>query len=545
MEPTMRLLLVEDEAGDAELIMQRLTGDPSGSGMTIRFTYAQDAVTAAAMLRSQRVDVVVLDLSLPDARGLEALRRVREIAPGVPVIVLTGAQDEELAVASIRAGAQDYITKPPPDGPTLRRILRYAIERQQLIEQRNDAQQQSHRAANHWQMLAQMAALMGRAGPLGATLVDVARLVVPAAADAFVLHVAGDPEISCVVEVADLDLMRTVAMQALVRDLLGGEAAQPFIRELGSPAAPNAVHDTPVVQALLGITGMNTAIVLPVRADTTICGVVMLGSRKPPNGNIDREFARSLADRIGVALDAARMLRETQRAVGSRDRTMAIVSHDLRNALTTIRICTNALLDAEPPQIAGVRSMADIIQRSASWMLQIVQDLLDRASLDAGELALHFQAVDVGDVIRSAQVLFAGLADEDNVEFVVDIGLDLPEVSADPHRVLQVLSNLLSNAMKFTPEAGRVTVAAQRSPQPATGVTVTVSDTGVGIDEEEIKHIFDWYWQTDRHGRGGVGLGLAIAKGIVEAHGSRLKVSSTIDHGTSFSFTLPLDVTVS
>jgi signal transduction histidine kinase len=191
--------------------------------------------------------------------------------------------------------------------------------------------------------------------------------------------------------------------------------------------------------------------------------------------------------------------------------------------------------------------MARIIQRSVALMQQIAQDLLDRTSLDTGRLVLDRQATAISDIIGAAETLFAPVAREHEVEFVVVNGSDLPLIHADPRRLLQILSNLLGNAMKFTPARGRVELSAQWAEMDAghartaagLGVRFQVTDTGPGIPARDLDHIFDWFWHTETPGGSGNGMGLAIAGGLVAAHGARLNVRSEPGHGSAFWFTIP------
>jgi signal transduction histidine kinase len=268
--------------------------------------------------------------------------------------------------------------------------------------------------------------------------------------------------------------------------------------------------------------------------------MVLVTPRSRHRAQCDVEFGRSLGDRICFALEQSRAFRQTRRAVAARDRAVGIVSHDLGNLLGTIQICSTALLDDEPPSTGGIRHMAQIIQRSAAWMHQIVQDLLDRASLDAGRLALDRRPTRVSEVIGPAEAMFGPLAQEHDLTFEVVSGAALPAVHADVGRLLQVLSNLLSNAMKFTPRGGRVVLSAVAAQEPdGPGVRFTVRDTGRGIAPEDLGHVFDWFWQSERGRKSGTGLGLAIASGLVEAHRGRLHVESALGQGTTFWFTLP------
>jgi signal transduction histidine kinase len=262
------------------------------------------------------------------------------------------------------------------------------------------------------------------------------------------------------------------------------------------------------------------------------------------------------ANQATVALRHTGLLRRHERAeqimrraVESRDRAIGIVSHDLGNLLSTIQICASALLDPEPPPVSEGRNVARLIQRSSTLMQQIVQDLLDRASLDAGQLALEWQSLAARDVLNAAEFMFTPLAHERRIEFIVECAPNLSPIEADPRRLQQVLSNLLSNAMKFTPAGGRVVLSVSasrgvlddpRAPDTARdAVRFAVSDTGPGIPPEDCSHVFDWFWHARRQGRNGTGLGLAIAKGLIEAHHGRLYLESVVGKGSTFWFALP------
>ena len=246
--------------------------------------------------------------------------------------------------------------------------------------------------------------------------------------------------------------------------------------------------------------------------------------------------------------DREELLHQAQLAVSERDRALGIVSHELRSALSTIDMCTSALLEPEPASLEGVRHMAQIIQRSSALMHQIVQDLVDRASLDTGHFVLERRPTRLSDVFASARAMFEPVAADNRLDFVIESSTDLPCVDADPARLLQVLANLLGNAMKFTPTGGRVVLSALPfdSARSEVGLTtsgraavrVAVVDNGPGISRDELSHVFDWFWQAKPGARGGVGLGLAIARGLVEAHGRTLHVESTLGRGSVFWFTL-------
>jgi len=212
------------------------------------------------------------------------------------------------------------------------------------------------------------------------------------------------------------------------------------------------------------------------------------------------------------------------------------VSHDLRNPLAAISLCARALRD-ETSDHRRVE-IIDTIAESTGMMNRMIQDLLDVATIDSGHLRIDTSPHQVEPLLEQVLEMTKGTANERNVAVQADLGSTLPDVLVDPTRFVQVLANLVSNAVKFTEPGGRVTVAAESRRD---SVAVSVSDTGIGIPADHLPHIFDRHWHSRRTARtAGTGLGLAIARGIVEAHGGRLTVDSTEGVGSTFSFTVPL-----
>jgi signal transduction histidine kinase/DNA-binding response OmpR family regulator len=552
-------LLVEDNLADAELIALRLESPRERPAQnSVRLIHAETIAAACAALQNTAVDVIILDLSLPDASQLEALHRVRTEAPEVPVIILTGQADEALAVESLRAGAQDYVLKPPPDGRSLRRILRYACERQRLLHERDAAVRESSVAAQRWRLLAEAGKLLVVWPDQERALHKVAQLLVPDVADCVVLYVPGDGDVRMVVEVgyvkSDQASEIREGVAALLTDL-GAEAHRPFDWVDGNDGSDgsdgNDAMSVAVLQHLFASLGVVSGAVFPIRVRERAGGFLLLGTGAGHSGAAaaGAELARTLADRIGMAFDGARLMRQAQVAAAARDRAVGIVSHDLGNPLTTIEICAAALLDPSPPPVSGVRNMGQLIQHATQSMRRIVRDLLDRASLDAGHLRLDRRPTTAAEVVREIETVFAMAAAERDLDFVIDCDPRLPTINADPHRLVQVLSNLLGNAMKFTPQRGRVVLSVtsaggEPGSVPALGVpgsTVrfAVQDTGPGIPVADLEHVFQWFWRSYGQARSGTGLGLAIAKGLVEAHGGHLHVESELGQGATFWFTIP------
>jgi PAS domain S-box-containing protein len=235
-----------------------------------------------------------------------------------------------------------------------------------------------------------------------------------------------------------------------------------------------------------------------------------------------------------AAAQAART--EAEHATRQRDEMLGIVSHDLRNPLSTIGMCASVLADAttEPEER---QRLADTMHESIRWTQRLIADLLDIASIEAGGLSINPKAIDPMITIGRALALFELPVAERSIKLQAAGGEHLPQLRADPERVLQVLSNLLGNALKFTPAGGTIAVGAEHKDG---AVVFSVRDSGSGISADHLPHVFDRRWQADKGSIHGTGLGLAIARGIVEAHGGRIWVASAPGKGSAFHFSIPL-----
>ncbi len=224
-----------------------------------------------------------------------------------------------------------------------------------------------------------------------------------------------------------------------------------------------------------------------------------------------------------------------QEAVRARDEVLAVVSHDLRNPVGTIAAAAELLAEVPMPP-ARQEEHLEIIGRAADRINRLIQDLLDVAQIEAGRLSVRIKDVDLVEVLEEVFTQMRWEADEEQVHLMVRAPAELPGVKADRDRILQVMSNLIGNALKFTPAGGEVTVTAAPAPD---GVLVTVSDTGPGIEPEMERNLFDRFWKGHAAGTRGAGLGLAIVDGILQAHDARIDVETELGRGSAFSFILP------
>lgn len=251
----------------------------------------------------------------------------------------------------------------------------------------------------------------------------------------------------------------------------------------------------------------------------------------------DLELAEEVARRAATAVENARLYEETQHAVRARDDVLAIVSHDLRNPIHTISMAADLLRERLSGDEESARQI-DIISRTARRMEHLIRDLLDVARIEAGGVRIQPTEQDPAELVREAVQFQQPQARERSIRLVGEAPEAMPPIRADRERLLQVFQNLIDNALRFTPEGGEVTVRAVAGPDE---VRFSVRDTGTGIEQDQLEHLFEPFWQAEKAAQGGAGLGLAIARGIVEAHGGEISAESTPGGGTTISFTIPLE----
>jgi len=243
--------------------------------------------------------------------------------------------------------------------------------------------------------------------------------------------------------------------------------------------------------------------------------------------------------RYALEIDLERQVLRASRAVFARDEILAIVSHDLRNPLGVVQMDAAHLKTWEVPGNKDIssklRASADRILRSVSLMSRLIADLLDMAKIDAGRLDLRREPEPSRALIGDALSILEPLANAKQITFEKEL-TEAPPVNADRDRIFYVLSNIIGNAIKFTPEGGTITLRTERR---RSELLIIVDDSGPGIPSEELPHVFDRY----HHGpasRDGTGLGLYIAKGIVVAHGGSIWAEAAAGGGSRFCLTLPL-----
>lgn len=307
------------------------------------------------------------------------------------------------------------------------------------------------------------------------------------------------------------------------------------------------VADEGWIQAALGMDGKLvpglcavSAVIVPLTMRDETLGTLSIVSEQRDHRftESDLAFIEELGRRMATGIDNAQLYAAAQRAIHMRDDVLAIVSHELRNPLSTISLNAEQLLRV-PEKLSPQRLMknAQVIQRSAEAMSRLISDLLDAASIDGRRLSLDLRRHKAADLLANVLSMFEAPALERSINLVTT-ALPDAEVLCDRDRVLQVLSNLIGNALKFSPQGQSIVVQAEVRGR---AVQFSVSDKAGGIQPDQIERIFERYWQAPEALRKGSGLGLYIAKGIVDAHGGRIWVDSTPGVGSTFNFTVPIE----
>jgi PAS domain S-box-containing protein len=512
----LRILLIEDDELDRRAVRRCL----QQCGIPV---IAEDATSAEETLQrivSVRYDCVLLDYYIPGVTGLALFQKIREVAAAMPVVIFTGRGDEDIAVELMKAGAADYLPKASLTPERLASSLRHIIEFSAVAEARRRAEEELRAEEARFRTLVnaipQLAWMADRSGArywfndrwydyTGASFEEV---------KGWGWRKLHHPD----------HLERVV--QTMQRSF---EAVEPW-------------EDTHPLRGKDGTYRWFLSRALPVRGeDGSVTNWLGTNTDITEQKNAESERERALALEQQVRSEA-------ERATRARDEVMAIVAHDLRNPMNTIVTSATIIGDSlekraeqgvdisNPALSVDLKSCVEAIQSSVKTMDRLICDLLDVSRMEAGSFSIQRSHVDIGALLEENLKLCESQARAKKIEVSSEIPPGLPPVSGDRNRLDQVLSNLLGNAFKFTPEGGRVVVRAR---EVDASVEITVEDSGPGIPAADLPRIFDRYWRGDRAARDGAGLGLAICKGIVDAHGGDIWVESALGRGTTFWFTVP------
>jgi PAS domain S-box-containing protein len=515
--PPLRILLVEDDDGDALLLERILSGGRYGSFAIRR---AETLAAACREAAQGAVDLMLLDLTLPDSRGFETFVRLHATVPRVPIIVLTGMDDESLATQTVQQGAQDYVVKGQGNGVLLSRAIRYAIERcrsQQALADEHDL----------------LRGLLDNM-PDQVYVKDVNSRFVSVNAPTARFFGAVSPD--QVVGKCDSDYFST-------------EAAAQFLEEEQAILRCNqsCINRETVVTDSAGNRRWVLTTKVPLRDHagniTGLLGVNRdITERKEAEEAIRRlnaELEQRVTERTRELRKAMARLEEDDRA---RVEFISSVSHELKTPLTSMKLeIANLLEGVVGPVPEPVIEYLRMLDADCERMANTVGDILDLSRLESKTMRLHRVTLLIDRLVRHAAVALRAQAQRKHIDMVLSIAPGTGFVACDALKTLRAIINIIGNAIKFTPEGGRVDVGLSREASPRGALVVDITDNGIGIAPQHLPRVTEKYFRAGEH-VSGAGLGLSIAKEIVELHGGRLTVQSPPpqrERGTWVSISLP------
>jgi len=532
----MRVLLVEDNEDDALLIRETL------SETTIEIERAERLSTALEQLATGRFDAVLLDLSLPDAYGVETLERMRRDGPSVPIVVLSGLNNEEIAVKAVEGGAQDYLIKGQTDGALLTRALRYAIQRHRAEESLKERNREllvlrkiSQTVLGSLDLKMVLEQILEQAMLSGSFDLGNIRL----------LDQSGETLVVAVVR-GYRDLENVLSHRPLSRTT-ESEKSRFGDRVFDQPCVEESVQATKGLRTLKK-EGAEALIEVPVRSEGEVLGIIQLASRTPRKfKNEEVNLLETIGNQVGIAVLRAQLHEETLRQAHELVKAnqmqadfTAMIAHDLRSPLMNIMGVAETIKDGlfGPVTEEQTKWLERMLANSQN-LVSLVSDFLDISKIESGYIELARETLNINQLVSYTVENYHALIKKKEIHLTCGVG-QCPEIQADRRRLEQVLNNLLSNAIKFTDPGGRIDVTAQG--EGGKSVRVQVADTGVGMPAYEIDQLFQKYRRVSRgqkSDRGGTGLGLAICKMIIEAHGGQIWAQSEEGKGSAFTFTLP------
>jgi PAS domain S-box-containing protein len=420
-----------------------------------------------------------------------------------------------------------------------------------------DAQQALYRelreAERRVAFLAEASAVLSSSLDYEATVRNVARLIVPNLADWCSIHLLEDDGSLRELALTFADPEKGRWAESVPKRPFHMEAPKgiPRVLRTGEPELYPEVDDAALVEvardeeelAVLRQAAIKSAVIVPLsmsgRARGTLTLLMSESGRR--YAEPDLRLAEDLARRVALAVDNARLYKEAQEADKRKDEFLAMLAHELRNPLAPIRSAVRVLREHAKDD-ARVARQSDMIDRQATHMARLLDDLLETARITRGKIELRKEATDVRDVARRSVDALRATLEERGLDIAIELDHNPVVIEADPARVEQILVNLLSNAAKYTEPGGRVAVSvAAEATHP--GAVIRVRDTGIGLAKDMWSRVFEPFVQADRpldRSQGGLGIGLTLVKKLCELHGGSVSIHSEgVGRGTEVTVHLP------
>ncbi len=520
-----KILVAEDEPDVREMCLRILKrGGYTASGV-------ENGHQAVALAHEERFDLLLTDIKMPGMGGLEAFQAISAFNPDIVAVVMTGFGTLDFAIEALRLGVSEFVLKPfRPD--ELNAAVTRALTKQRL-EREN----------------ARLKALiplfdLSRVFMSSVDLATIPQHVVRIAREALRADVASlmllNERDELVVHASEGVAVETSAKICVKygQGIAGAAAAQ------RQSIVANQHTETAELLGTFGVESAGSAVSVPLIHKDQVLGTLNIARvyEAPSFSDGDVEFLSLLASQAAIALDNARLFREIQEAYQRlseldhlKGEFISIASHELRSPLAVV-LAYATLLEEEA--IGPMREHLGQVVQAAMQLKSIIDEMVSLRHIDTGEAQVHIAPVETAPVDGEGLYDLRLLSARKNQKIELDLE-DLPLVLADRQVYHLILSNLISNAIKFTPDEGRIRIAGQVD---GGQIVIAISDTGVGIPEDELGRIFERFYQVEdslRRQHGGIGLGLAIAREMAELIGGRIWAVSKVDCGSTFYLSLP------
>jgi PAS domain S-box-containing protein len=492
----IKILLVEDNPADADLLTELLELSVGVQWELVSVEFLHQAIT---QLCTQPFDVVLLDFSLPDSRGLETLTRLQEVAPDTPMVVMTGLDDEAIALDSVRLGAQDYIVKGQITTQLLVRTIRYAIERSQTFQMLRESERRFRAIFDSSFQLTKLLTPEGIVLEVNETALEFTGMRAQ--------NIIGRPMWE-----QPIWQLSSNGKEQLKEGIAKAGRGEFFRREID----------------LSGKGGQIVTVDFSLKPVKNETGQVLLLIAE----------ARDISDRKRAEAEILKSLAREKELSELRAKFVTMVSHEFRTPLTTIQFSTGLLQDYSYKWSEAKKSTHFVrIQLAIKRMTELLEDILVIGKIEAK--TLQFQPVSLNLENFCRQLIEEQQLNDSNqhpIAFIHEGGNC--DVQMDEKLLQQILGNVLSNAIKYSPASSSVSLRLNCQNGKA---VFQVQDRGIGIPQADLQRILETFYRATNVGTiSGTGLGLAIVKRAVELHGGQLAIDSQEGRGTNFTITLPL-----
>jgi signal transduction histidine kinase/DNA-binding response OmpR family regulator len=563
-------ILIVDDRPDKMLAYEAILSE-----LKENIVCARSGKEALRCLLKQDFAVILLDVNMPVMDGFEtaALIRQRARSETTPIIFISAVNDTETHVSrGYSLGAVDYILTPVV--PEILRakiavfvdlfkkteqVKRQAEEREKLIREQA-ARAEAETRQERFAFLADASNVLASSLDYDETFRSLAQLVVPRVADFCVVLASEEEGTMREVAIAYRDPSEEPAMERLAKEFPASDVAKiggAHVLKTGKPQMVCDLHNGELREVYsekadrdwIRSLAARSFIAVPLRTHDRVLGAIVMINISPGRicGPDELALAEELAHRAALAIDNAGLYQsaqkartESERANRAKDSFLAMLSHELRTPLTPVLTSVVALEQAEdlPEEL---RSSLQMIRRNVELEARLIDDLLDLTRISKGKVQLNLDEVDAHLLLRSALEICQADIDKKKLALVIEFAAENASLQADPARLQQIFWNLIKNAVKFTPQGGRLEI---RTENRDGELWVCVSDTGMGIDADSLPKIFNAFEQGERTQFGGLGLGLAISKALVETHhGKLIAESEGRNKGATFTAVFPLSET--